>query len=137
MVVLSLRRPPLSPLSLTLMRTFVVIYYLLAALTLAAATCLPWLVPLSYRALGFAPELADEGTYAAFQAHLATHALRYGLLTHVLTLALALGALSVLALILQLRRRIRLRWFVLLAATVGSAGLAVVAIGGLRVGICC
>ena len=47
------------------MRAFHRVYYLVAALTIAAASSLPWLVLLSYRALGFDPALASADTGAA------------------------------------------------------------------------
>lgn len=119
------------------MRAFARVYYAVAAMTLAAVTCLPWLEPLSYRALGFAPELARAGTFAAFQAHLATTALRRSFLAGVLWLAVTLGALSLAALFLRARRRAELPWLVLVVTLVGAAGLAVVAIAGLAAGMCC
>jgi hypothetical protein len=122
------------------MRAFGLVYYAAVAVTLAAVACLPWLVPLSYRVLGFAPQPARSGTYAAFQAQLATAALRRGFLGGMLSLALSLVALSLVALILRLRRRTTLPWPVLAPTTVGAAGVAVVALAGLVMsggGMCC
>ena len=122
------------------MRAFGRVYYAVAAVTLAAVACLPWLVPMSYRVLGFEPRLARAGTFAAFQAHLATASLRRGFLSGVLLLALSLVALSIAALILRAWRRTDLPWPVLALTTVGAAGVAVVALAGLVVaggGMCC
>ena len=112
-------------------------YYAIAVLALAAAACFPGLVPISYQALGFLPELADAGTFEAFQAHLATASLRHRFLMGMLALAFTLGALSLAAIILRLRRRIDVPWLVMIAAAAGSAGLAVVSVAALTVGICC
>ena len=122
------------------MRTFGRVYYAVAALTLAASACLPWLVPLSYRALGFEPRLARSGTFAAFQADLATASLRREFLFVLMLLALGLVALSVVALILRVRRRSGLPWPVVALTAVGAIGVAVVALAGLQVaggGMCC
>ena len=120
------------------MRAFGRVYYAVAAVTLAAVACLPWLVPLSYRVLGFDPRLARSGTFAAFQAHLATDSLRRGFLSGVLLLALTLVAFSIAALILRARRRTDLPWPILALATVGGAAVAVVALTGLTAGgMCC
>ena len=122
------------------MRTFGRVYYAVAAATLAAAACLPWLVPLSYRVLGLEPRLARAGTFAAFQAHLATASLRRGFLSGVLLLALSLVALSLAALLLRARRRTDLPWPLLALTTVAAAGVAVVSMAGLvgdGGGMCC
>lgn len=119
------------------MRTFGRVYYTMAAATLAAVACLPWLVPLSYRALGFEPRLARAGTFPAFQAHLATLAFRRRFLAGVLLLALGLAALSLAALVLRARRRSELPWPLLALTAVGAAFVAVVALAGMTAGACC
>lgn len=113
------------------------VYYTIAVLALTVAACLPWLGPLSYQVLGYPPALADAGTYEAFQAHLATTSLSRRFLVGMLVLALTLGALSLAALVLRVRRRIGVPWLLIVATIVGSAGLAVVGVAGLTVGICC
>jgi hypothetical protein len=125
-------------------RTIGRMYYTLAALTAVAVACLPWLVPLSYRALGVDPALVDAGTHAAFQAHLATYALRGRLLAGVLLpLALGLLTLSLTALVLRVVRRGdamagRLPpWPLLVLTAAGAAGVAVIVVAGLTAGVCC
>ena len=119
------------------MQIFGRVYYAIAGLTLAAAACLPWLVPLSYQALGYPLTLVDSGTYEAFQAHQSTLSLRHQFFIGLLWLALALGALSLTALILRTLHRIDLPWLVMAVTTVASVGLAMMAIGGLTASICC
>ena len=116
------------------MRPFERVYYAVAAVTLAAVACLPWLVPLSHRVLGFEPWLARSGTYEAFKAHTATLSLRRGFLAGVLLLALGLMALSLVALLLRALRRSNVPWPVLALTLAGAAGLAAMMIGGLVAG---
>ena len=116
------------------MRPFERVYYAVTAVTVAAVACLPWLVPLSYRVLGFEPWLARSGTYEAFKAHMATLSLRRGFLTGVLLLALSLVALSLAALLLRARQRTDLPWSILALTLAGAAGVAVVVIAGLAAG---
>ena len=116
------------------MRPFERVYYAVAALTLAAVACLPWLVPLSYRVLGFEPWLARSGTHAGFQAHMATLSLRRRFLDGVLVLALTLVALSLVALVLRALRRTNVPWPVLALTLAGAAGVAFVVIAGLAAG---
>lgn len=116
------------------MRPFERVYYAVAVLTLAAVTCLPWLVPLSYRVLAFEPWLARSGSHAAFQAHVATLSLRRGFLAGVLLLAVSLMALSLVALPRRALRRTNVPWPVLALTLAGAAGVAVVLIAGLAAG---
>ncbi|HEU5175122.1 MAG TPA: hypothetical protein VFT96_10250, partial [Gemmatimonadaceae bacterium] len=102
--------------------------------TLAAVAYLPWLVPLSYRVLGFEPWLARSGTHAGFQAHMATLSLRRRFLDGVLVLALTLVALSLVALVLRALRRTNVPWPVLALTLAGAAGVAFVVIAGLAAG---
>lgn len=121
-------------------RTFDRVYWAAAAATLAVVLCLPWLEPLSYRALGVDPAFARSGTHAAFQARMASVSLRSSFLSGVLMLAFALAALSIAALILRVRRRTNLPWPVALLTTALAAGVAVVALAGLVMqggGMCC
>lgn len=122
------------------LRRFGRVYYTVAGVTLAAVACVPWLLPLSYRVLGFDPRFADAGTYEAFQAHLATASLRRGFLDGMLLLALSLVALSIAAIILRARRRTAVPWPVAALTTGGAAGVAVLALAGLMMsggGMCC
>lgn len=131
--------PSASTLATRGVRSFERTYYAVAAATLAAAACLPWLVPLSYRVLGFDPRLAHMGTYAAFQAHLATHAFRRNVLAGVLVLALGLVAMSLAAIALRAQRRSTIRWLVLGLVLAGAVGAVVIMLSGLAAGagICC
>lgn len=108
------------------MRTFDRVYYTLAAVSLVAVACLPWLVPLSYRALGLDPQLERSYTSAAYRSQEATASLRVGILVVVLLLALSIAALSFAALVLRVRRRTDLPWLVLALTTVGAAYVAAV-----------
>lgn len=84
------------------MRNFDRVYNKLAAVTLAAVACLPWLASLSYPVLG-----------SAFLGAL-------------LLLALSLVALSLAGPVLRVRRRTALPWPVLALAAVGAAYVAIV-----------
>lgn len=122
------------------MRTFSRVYYATLALTLAGCTCLPWLVPLSYRVLGFDPDLAYTDTVIGFQAHTATASLRRGFISGVMVLALSLIALSLAAMVLRVRRRTGLPWVVLVLTTAGATGVAAMAAAALVAGgsgMCC
>ena len=122
------------------MRTFTRVYFAVAALTLVACTCLPWLVPLSYRLLGFEPELAYADGAAAIQAHAATASLRRDFIFGVLLLALCLIALSIAGLILRARRRTDLSWVAVVLTTLLGAAVAVIAVAALLSGaggMCC
>lgn len=118
-------------------RHFERVYYAMAGVTFAAIACLPWLVPLSYRALGLDPRLARSGTHEAFRAHLATTSLRGDFLRALLLLALGLFAMSLAALLQRALRRTDLPWPVLLVTLGVAAGVAVVTVAGLTVGTCC
>jgi hypothetical protein len=121
------------------MRTFGRVYYAVAGVTLAAVTCLPALVPISFRVLGFDPRLAHAGTAESFHAYRATAPLRRGFAYGVLMVALSLIALSIVALILRARRRTDLPWAVLAVTTVGAAAAAALVVAGLLApgGMCC
>ena len=122
------------------MRAFHRVYYVVAALTIAAASSLPWLVALSYRTLGFDPALAGTETAAAVQAHRATAPLRREFVSALLLLALSLAGLSLVAIVLRARRRSGIPWPVLVASMAGAIGVAVVALSALVAGgsgMCC
>lgn len=121
------------------LRFFRLVYYTVAAATLAAAACLPVLVPLSLRVLGFDPQLEHASTAASFHAYRATAPLRRGFGYGVLVLALGLVALSIAALILRCRRRTDLPWLVLMVTTIGGAVVAGLVLVSLLApsGICC
>lgn len=68
------------------MQIFGRVYYAIAALTLAAAACSPWLVPVSYQALGYPLTLMDSGTYEAFSGP-SIHALASPPILHRLAMA--------------------------------------------------
>lgn len=121
-------------------RTFDRVYWTVTAATLAVVLSLPWLEPLSYRALGIDPELARSGTHAAFQARMASVSLRSSFLSGVLMLAFGLAVLSIAALILRIRRRTSLPWPLAVLTTALAAGVAAVALAGLMMqggGMCC
>jgi hypothetical protein len=122
------------------MRTFDRVYYAAIALTLAGCACLPWLVPLSYRVLGFDPQLVDASTSAALQAHAATASLRRGVVVGVLLLAVGLLVLSVAGLVLRARRRTGLPWVLLALTAIAAAGVMAIASAALLAGgsgMCC
>lgn len=120
-----------------MMRAFGRLYYAVLAMMLAAVAVLPWLGPVSYRVLGFDPGLARAGTFPAFQAHLATTALRRHLVAGVLVGALTLLVLSIAGLVLRARRRTDLPWPILTLSLLGAGTAVMMALGGLVAGTCC
>ena len=121
-------------------RPFDRVYYATAAATIAGLACLPWLDTLSYRVRGYDPALAHSGTYAAFQARMATTSLRGGFLVGLLLLALCLVTLSIAALVLRVRNRTSVPWPLVALTTIGGAGVAMLALAGLVMqggGMCC
>lgn len=122
------------------MRTFARVYYATLALTLAGSICLPWLVPISLRALGFDPQLTHADTVAAAQAYAATASLRRGFVAGVLLLAMGVVALSVAGLLLGAPRRTDIPKALLALAAFAATSVAVIAAIALLAGgsgMCC
>lgn len=97
--------------------------YIIMCVALTAATlCLPVLIPVTFRLLGYDPALEDAYTPESFQAFRATGPLRRGFLYTILVLALIVSGVSVMALVRRLRgtRDVHL----LVAAGTLIAGLA-------------